>query len=241
MDLVESAALTIRKQGRRSLGAGDVTDRASIQALHNAVCAEFGRVDILLNCAGMTKRVPALDVSEEEWISILDTNLNGTLRTCQIFGRTMIERRYGRIINIASLSSFAGWYEVAAYAASKTAVASLTKSLAVEWARHGICANAIVPGVFRTQLNTALLNGAPRGQELLLRTPMRRFGKVEELVGAAVFLASDAASFVTRAPAGCRWRISGERGQPIESASGSRDATIPKPLPALTRYSPLDL
>jgi NAD(P)-dependent dehydrogenase (short-subunit alcohol dehydrogenase family) len=198
MDLVESAAEAIRKQGRRSLGvACDVADRASIQALHDAVCAEFGGVDILLNCAGMTKRVPALDVSEEDWNSILDTNLNGTLRTCQIFGRTMIERRYGRIINIASLSSFAGWYEVAAYAASKTAVASLTKSLAVEWARHGVCVNAIVPGVFRTQLNTALLDGTPRGQELLMRTPMQRFGKVEELVGAAVFLASDAASFVT--------------------------------------------
>jgi NAD(P)-dependent dehydrogenase (short-subunit alcohol dehydrogenase family) len=167
--------------------ACDATDRASLQALHNAVCAEFGGLDILLNCAGMTKRVPALDVSEEDRISILDTNLNGTLRTCQIFGRTMIERRYGRIVNIASLSSFAAWYEVVAYAASKAVVASLTKSLAVEWARHGIWVNAIVPGVFRTQLNTALLNGAPRGQELLMRTPMRQFGKVEELVGAAVF------------------------------------------------------
>jgi NAD(P)-dependent dehydrogenase (short-subunit alcohol dehydrogenase family) len=198
MDLVESAAGAIRERGRRSLAvACDVTVRASIRALHDAVCAEFGGVDILLNCAGMTKRVPALDIREEDWNSILDTNLNGTLRACQIFGRTMIERRYGRIINIASLSSFAGWNGVAAYAASKTAVASLTKSLAVEWATHGVCVNAIVPGVFRTQLNAELLDGTPRGQELLLRTPMRRFGKVEELVGAAVFLASDAASFVT--------------------------------------------
>jgi NAD(P)-dependent dehydrogenase (short-subunit alcohol dehydrogenase family) len=154
-------------------------------------------VDILVNCAGTTSRVPTLEVSEHDWNRILETNLNGTLRACQIFGRTMIERQYGRIINIASLASFAGWYEVAAYGASKSAVASLTKSLAVEWATHGVCVNAIVPGVFRTQLNTELLDGTPRGQEILLRTPMRRFGKVEELVGAAVFLASDAASFVT--------------------------------------------
>jgi NAD(P)-dependent dehydrogenase (short-subunit alcohol dehydrogenase family) len=195
---VECAAEAIRERGRRSLAvACDVTDRASLQTLHDAVCAEFGTVDILVNCAGMTKREPALEVSEGDWNAILETNLNGTLRACQVFGRAMLERQYGRIINIASLTSFNGWYEVAAYGASKAAVASLTKSLAVEWAMRGVCVNAIVPGVFRTQLNSELLDGTPRGQELLLRTPMRRFGKVEELVGAAVFLASDAASFVT--------------------------------------------
>jgi NAD(P)-dependent dehydrogenase (short-subunit alcohol dehydrogenase family) len=150
-----------------------------------------------VNSAGTTKRTPTLDVPESEWNSILDTNLNGTLRACQIFGRHMIERKHGRIINIASLSSFVALYEVAAYSASKAAVASLTKSLAVEWAQHGICVNAIAPGVFRTDLNSGLLDGTARGQEFLLRTPMRRFGKLEELVGAAVFLASDAASFVT--------------------------------------------
>lgn len=197
-DRVESAVAAIRETGRRSLAVTcDVTNRASIQMLHDAVCREFGGVHILVNCAGMTKRVPVLETSEDDWNSILETNLNGTLRACQIFGRTMIGCRYGRIINIASLSSFAGWHEVAAYGASKTAVASLTKSLAVEWATHGVCVNALVPGVFRTRLNTELLDGTPRGQELLLRTPMGRFGKVEELVGAAVFLASDAASFVT--------------------------------------------
>ena len=198
MDHIESAVEAIRETGRRSLAvACDVTNRASVQAFHDAVCAEFGAVDILVNCAGITKRVPALDFSEEDWNSILETNLNGTLRACQIFGRKMIERKYGRIINIASLSSFLGWHEVAAYAASKAAVASLTKTLAVEWATYGVCVNAIAPGVFRTPLNSGLLDGTPRGQELLLRTPMQRFGQVEELVGAAVFLASDAASFVT--------------------------------------------
>jgi NAD(P)-dependent dehydrogenase (short-subunit alcohol dehydrogenase family) len=197
-DLVERAVAVIREEGRRSLAvACDVTDRTSLQALHDAVCAEFGTVDILVNCAGMTKFVPALDVSEDDWNHILETNLSGTLRACQVFGRAMIERQNGRIINIASLSSFNGWYGVAAYGASKAAVASLTKSLAVEWATRGVCVNAIVPGVFRTHLNTELLDGTPRGDEILMRIPMRRFGKVDELVGAAVFLASEAASFVT--------------------------------------------
>jgi len=198
LDQVESAAAEIRDLGRRSLAVPcDVAERASLQALHDAVCAEFGVVDILVNCAGITKRVPVLEVSESDWNRILEINLNGTLRACQIFGRKMIERRQGRIINIASLSSFVAFHEVAAYGASKSAVASLTKSLAIEWAPYGVCVNALVPGLFRTKLNTALLDGTPRGQELLMRTPMRRFGQVEELVGAAVFLASEAARFVT--------------------------------------------
>ena len=197
-DLVEAAAAEVRKLGRKTLAvACDVTDRDSLEALLQATCAEFGGVDILVNCAGRTKRTPTLDVSENEWNGILETNLNGTLRACQVFGRNMIERKYGRIINIGSLASFVGLYEVAAYAASKSGVAALTKCLAIEWARHGVCVNALVPGVLRTDLNAALLDGTPRGQEFLLRTPMRRFGKTEELVGAAVFLASDAASFVT--------------------------------------------
>lgn len=195
---VERAAGEIRKLGRRSLAVPcDVMDRASIESLHNAACAEFSAVDILVNCAGITKRVPVLEVTEDDWNCILETNLNGTLRACQIFGRKMVERKRGRIINIASLSSFVAWHEVAAYGASKAAVASLTKSLAIEWAPYGVCVNGIAPGVFRTKLNAALLDGTPRGTELLMRTPMKRFGEVQELVGAAVFLASDAASFVT--------------------------------------------
>src|SRR5204863_707105 len=144
---------------------------------------------------GRTKRAPTLSFSEEDWNAILETNLTGTLRACQVFGRHMLEREYGRIINIASLSTFVALYEVAAYSASKAAVASLTKSLAIEWSARGVCVNAIAPGVFRTPLNEKLLDESERGREFLLRTPMKRFGKVEELAGAAVFLSSDAASF----------------------------------------------
>jgi NAD(P)-dependent dehydrogenase (short-subunit alcohol dehydrogenase family) len=159
--------------------------------------AKFGAVQILVNCAGQTKRMPTLDFPEEDWNAILETNLNGTHRACKVFGRHMIERGYGRIINIGSLTSFLAAFEVAAYGASKAAVAALTKSLAIEWAMKGVCVNAIVPGVLRTALNEKLLDGTERGREFLMRTPMRRFGKVDELAGAAVFLASEAASFVT--------------------------------------------
>jgi NAD(P)-dependent dehydrogenase (short-subunit alcohol dehydrogenase family) len=196
-DLVAQTASEIEALGRRSLRCtSDVQDRSSLEQLLAGTIEAFGKVDILVNCAGRTKRAPTLDFPEADWNAILETNLTGTLRAAQVFGRHMLERGYGRIVNIASLTSFVALHEVAAYSASKAAVASLTKSLAVEWGARGVCVNAIAPGVFPTELNRSLLEGTARGREFLARIPMKRFGDVKELCGAAIFLASEAASYV---------------------------------------------
>ncbi len=196
-DRVEAVAAEITQRGRRTLAmAADAADAGSLERLLDACQKELGGVHIMVYAAGVTKRIATLDMDAAEWNRIIDTNLTGALRACQVFGRPMVEAGYGRIITIGSLTSFVGMFEVAAYTASKAGVAGLTRALAVEWASSNVTVNAIAPGVFRTDLNTALLD-SPRGQELLTRTPMHRFGQLEELTGAAVFLASDAASFVT--------------------------------------------
>jgi NAD(P)-dependent dehydrogenase (short-subunit alcohol dehydrogenase family) len=196
-EAVEKTALEIEALGRKTLRlTADVAQRSSLETLRDAVVEKFQKVDVLVNCAGITRKGPTVDFPEAGWLEIMDTNLTGMLRSCQVFGSHMLSRKSGRIINIASLGTFVSLFEVAAYNASKAGVGSLTKSLAVEWARHGVLVNAITPGVFRTPLNTRLLD-TERGREFLIRTPMQRFGDVRELAGAAVFLASDASSFVT--------------------------------------------
>jgi NAD(P)-dependent dehydrogenase (short-subunit alcohol dehydrogenase family) len=198
IEQVNAVAGEIEALGRRSMRIrSDVLDRASVQALHDAVLKQFGKVDILVNAAGVTHKAPTLEESEAEWSRVIETNLTGTLRPCQIFGSTMVKAGYGRIINIASLTTFLGFFQVAAYSASKAAVGSLTKVLAIELAKSGVNVNAIAPGMFPTDLNAKLITGTPRGEELQMRVPMGRFGRAEELVGTAVYLASEASAYVT--------------------------------------------
>ena len=191
-------AAEIEGLGRQSLRATvDVRDRSSIELLQQKVLDSFRKVDILVNAAGITQKTPTLECSEEEWTSILDINLNGTWRSCQIFGKTMVGQGFGKILNIASLSTFVGFNQVAAYGVSKAGVGALTKTLAVELAPFNICVNAIAPGIFPTALNSQLILHTERGRELKMRTPMKRFGEMDELAGGAIYLVSDAASFVT--------------------------------------------
>lgn len=197
---VESVYQDILATGRRSLAQTcDATDRASLEEFRSAVLAEFGRVDILVYAAGRILKKPTLDLTLEEWDAVRTVNLEGLLLSCQTFYPDLKQSPYPRIVTFASLTSYRALHQVAAYSAAKAAVLSLTKSLGCEWGPDGIRVNAVVPGVFVTDLNRDILEGTPRGQELKMRTPLGRFGDASELTPTVVFLASDAASFITGA------------------------------------------
>jgi len=198
LEEVLKSAEEIRSRGRRTLElTADVTRRADIQRVVDRMLSEMGRIDILVNSAGINKRVPSLEMNDEDWDRILDVNLKGTWQACQIVGRVMKEQHYGRIINIASIGAFVSIYEVAAYCSSKGAVAMLTRCLGAEWAKHNIAVNALAPGYFETTLSSPIINEPGRKASIMSHSPLKRFGNLAEIKGAAIFLASDSASFVT--------------------------------------------
>ncbi|HZS51026.1 MAG TPA: glucose 1-dehydrogenase [Bryobacterales bacterium] len=197
-DMVEETAGELRKLGSKTLvRTSDVTDRTSLETFCQAVVDEFGRVDILAVTSGILIKCPTAEMAEADWQRVIDTNLTGTFRANQIFGRQMIRQKQGVILNTGSMTSFVAFSEVAAYNASKSGVRMLTETLAVEWAPHNIRVNAIAPGVFRTSLNARALDIPERLEAIIRRTPMGRIGSLDELVGAAVFLVSDEAAFIT--------------------------------------------
>ena len=191
------AVKDVERRGRRGLHVpADVSDLASLAKAREACLEAFGRLDILVTTAITPPAVPTLSLDESAWRQAIDTNVTGMLRACQVFGEPMVSRKYGRVVAIGALPSMAGLAEVAAFASSNAAVAGLTRALAIEWGAHGVTVNAILPGVFSTGDNAAALE-SPRAQEFLMRAPMKRFGRIGELVGATLFLASDASAFVT--------------------------------------------
>ena len=175
----------------------DVTDEKSIQAAADNVIAEFGRIDTLLNVAGMNKRMKVENYTAAIYDEIINTNLRGMFLLTQIVGKHMIARRRGNIISIDSLNTYAPLKGVTPYAMSKAGVSMMTRGMATEWGEHGVRVNAIAPGFFPTALTKKMWDIAKMKDWALANTPLRKLGDVEELVGAAIFLASDAAKFVT--------------------------------------------
>jgi 2-deoxy-D-gluconate 3-dehydrogenase len=189
---------TIRLLGRASRSfAADLSKPDGADSLYEAVFAAMGAPDVLVNNAGTIYREPAENHDVQEWATVLQVNLTSVFRLCQLAGRTMLDRRQGKIINIASLLSFQGGIRVPAYAASKGGVAQLTRALSNEWAERNVQVNAIAPGYFRTENTTALRNDELRSSQILARIPAARWGEPEDIAGAAVFLASSASNYIT--------------------------------------------
>jgi 2-dehydro-3-deoxy-D-gluconate 5-dehydrogenase len=187
----------VRELGRKALGLrGDLADRATPAALVDATVAEFGKIDLLINNAGMIRRAPAVEFGDSDWDTVIAVNLSSVFKLSQLAGRRMIQGGRGKIVNIASLLSFQGGITVPAYAASKGGVAQLTKALANEWASKGVNVNAIAPGYIRTENTSALQKDETRNRQILERIPAGRWGESADLAGAAVFLCSRASDYV---------------------------------------------
>jgi len=192
----ETVAL-IKKMGRRAVSvAGDMSDKDTPKRVVAETVAAFGRIDILINNAGLIRRTPAVDFTEEDWSAVIEVNLSSVFRTAQAAGRHMIEQGGGKIVNIASLLSFQGGITVPAYTASKSGVAGVTKALANEWAKHNINVNAIAPGYMATANTAALQADETRNRQILERIPAGRWGTPDDLVGTAVFLSSAASDYL---------------------------------------------
>lgn len=199
LDTLRPVADAIRdRTGRRALPiAMDMARLADLQRTVETIVQDFGRLDILINNAGINQRLPALEYTEEAWDSIIDVNLKGAFFLCQACGTVMAPRKRGKIINILSLTTAWGLPTVIAYSASKAGLGQLTRLLAVEWAEHNIQVNGIAPGFFKTELTNVVQKDTARNNWIMHRTPAGRWGEPEELVGAAIYLASAAANFVT--------------------------------------------
>ena len=196
-DRVQDTVKQIRAMGREAIAIqADLGRTDCIPDIITATKDAFDRIDILINCAGVIRRKPALEVSEEEWDEVINLNQRSLFFLCQAAAREMMQQKKGKIINIASLLSFQGGVIVPAYAASKAAIAGLTKALANEWAPYGINVNAIAPGYMETELTEALQHDPGRGPTILARIPAGRWGTPEDMKGAAVYLAADASDYL---------------------------------------------
>lgn len=193
----DETCAALEKIGRETFSvAGDMSEKDAPRKIVEQVVEKFGRIDILINNAGMIRRAPAIDYSEDDWSTVLEVNLSSIFRLSQAAGKKMIEQGGGKIVNIASLLSFQGGITVPAYTASKSGVAGLTKALANEWAKFNVNVNAIAPGYMATDNTAPLRADETRNRQILERIPAGRWGEPDDLAGAVVFLSSSASDYL---------------------------------------------